>query len=134
MERMAPGEFKEWLETRTRKFAVSVFSFLDAMPHKPSTRVIAYQLGKSASSIGANYREANRGESRDDFVHKLQIALKEAAESVYWLEVLADLYPMHKQSVVLRDEALQLRNLFQSISQSAHGKRRKSGCDIRSFP
>ena len=57
-------EFKTQLERRTKEFAVAAFKYLDALPKKVSTRVIAYQLGKSASSIGANYREANRGEFR----------------------------------------------------------------------
>ena len=48
-------EFKTQLERRTKEFAVTAFKYLDALPKKVSTRVIAYQLGKSASSIGANY-------------------------------------------------------------------------------
>ncbi|MBR4939086.1 MAG: four helix bundle protein, partial [Kiritimatiellae bacterium] len=53
-------EFKMQMESRTRKFAVSVFQFIESLQLSPSIKVIAYQLGKSASSIGANYREANR--------------------------------------------------------------------------
>jgi multidrug efflux pump subunit AcrB len=51
-----------------------------------------------------------------DFGHKLQIVMKEASESVYWLEVLAGLYPMHETIKTLEREAAELRNLFQSIS------------------
>ena len=69
MDRLSRAEFRGWLEQRTRDFSVSVFKFLDALPKKVSTKVIAYQLGKSASSIGANYREANRSVSVDDFCH-----------------------------------------------------------------
>lgn len=90
MERMTALEVKKWLEVRTREFATATFRYLDALPKKNSTRVIVYQLGKSASSVGANYREANRGESGDDFRHKISIALKEANESLYWLEILWD--------------------------------------------
>ena len=119
MERMTALEFKKWLEERTRKFSVAVFKALDALPKKNSTRVIAYQLGKSASSIGANYREANRAESGDDFRHKLSIALKEAGESLYWLEVLSELYPMHKLYQTLADESEELLKLLQSITRSS---------------
>ena len=119
MERMTALEFKKWLEERTRKFSVAVFRALDALPKKNSTRVIAYQLGKSASSIGANYREANRAESGDDFRHKLSIALKEASESMYWLEVLSELYPMHKLYQTLADESEELLKLLQSITRSS---------------
>ena len=119
MERMTPLEFKRWLEERTRKFSVAVFKALDALPKKNSSRVIAYQLGKSASSIGANYREANRAESGDDFRHKLSIALKEANESLYWLEVLSELYPMHALYCKLASEAEELLKLLQSITRSS---------------
>ena len=116
-------EFKTQLERRTKEFAVAAFKYLDALPKKVSTRVIAYQLGKSASSIGANYREANRGESREDFGHKLQIALKEASETCYWLEVLSDLYPTHETARKLLSEGAELRNLFQSISQTTQSQK-----------
>ena len=125
-ERIDPVEFKNELENRMRKFATVIFRLLDALPRKNSTRVIAYQLGKSASSIGANYREANRAESREDFGHKLQIALKEASESVYWLEILTDLYPMHAAFQSNLQECLELRNLLQSISSSIRRKRNQT--------
>ena len=124
MERMDPVEFKQWLEARTRAFAVASLKFLDALPKKNSTKIVAFQLGKSATSIGANYREANRAESRVDFGHKLQIAMKEASESVYWLEVLSGLYPMHETIKTLEQEAIELRNLLQSISSSTRRKSR----------
>jgi len=116
-------EFKTELEERTKVFAVSVFKLLDALPKKNSTRVIAYQLGKSASSIGANYHEANRAESREDFVHKCRIALKEASETCYWLDVLSRLYPMHEAISKLCDESVEFRNLLQTITKSAAPKR-----------
>ena len=76
------------LEDRTAKYAVEMFKYLRERPYDVSTKVIAHQLGKSASSIGANYHEANRSESRDDFVHKVAIAVKEANESGYWSRFL----------------------------------------------
>ena len=54
------------LEDRTAKYTVEVFKCLRELPYDVSTKVIAHQLGKSASSIGANYHEANRSESRDE--------------------------------------------------------------------
>jgi len=114
--------FKLALEKRTKDFAVAVFKFLDALPKKNSTTIIASQLGRSASSIGANYREANRAESKEDFAHKIQIALKEASESVYWLEILSDLYPMHEVVVRFLAECMELRNLLQSISKKVRRK------------
>jgi four helix bundle protein len=49
--------------------------------------VLGYQLLKAGTSIGANYREANRAESKNDFIHKIGIVEKEAAETQYWLEL-----------------------------------------------
>lgn len=119
MERMGRNEFKHWLEQRTASFAVETFKLLDELPHTCSTRIIAFQLGKSASSIGANYREANRAESHEDFVHKISIALKEASESLYWTEILSNLYPAHTGVGLLSKENSEIRNLLQSIRTSA---------------
>jgi len=121
-ERMDPVEFKNTLEKRTKEFAVVVFKLVDALPKKNSTKVVAYQLGKSVSSIGANYREANHAESRDDFYHKMTIATKEASETCYWLEILSGLYPMHKTIENHLSEARQILALFQSIGRSVKSK------------
>ena len=53
--------------------------------------IITKQLARSASSVGANVREARNAESKNDFIHKLSIALKECDESVYWIELLIEL-------------------------------------------
>ena len=78
------------LEDRTKQFALQVIRFVSSLPKGKVTDVLGYQLLKSATSIGANYREANRGESRDDFIHKIAIVEKEAAETQYWLELLQE--------------------------------------------
>jgi four helix bundle protein len=122
-ERVDKEEFKRQLKERTKAFAVSVFKLVDQFPKLPSTQVISFQLGKSASSIGANYREASRAESRADFVHKIGIAEKEADETLFWLEVLADLYPeshaLHQAIIPLLKESDELVRLFSSINRSA---------------
>ena len=116
---MTNAEFRETLEDRTAKHAVEVFRYLRDLPYDVSIKVIAYQLGKSASSIGANYHEASRSESRDDFVHKVAIAVKEANESCYWFKVLAGLCGSTERLEVLTKETVELRNLLQSILKSA---------------
>jgi S23 ribosomal protein. len=88
---MRREEFKQELEVRTRRFAVQILNALASLPERRVLKVIVYQLAKSATSVGANYREANRAESKDDFVHKLGIVVKEASETVYWLELLMHL-------------------------------------------
>ena len=119
---MTNREFREQLEDRTTQYAVAVFKYLQELPHDVSTKVIAYQLGKSASSIGANYHESNRSESRDDFVHKISIAVKEANESCYWFKVLAGLCGDSEKLESLTKETVELRNLLQSILKSARSR------------
>ena len=121
--RMTNRDFREQLEERTAKYAVDVFKFLRTLPHDVSTKVISYQLGKSASSIGANYHEANRSESRDDFIHKISIAVKEANESCYWFKVVAGLFGNSDELHRLAKETSELRNLLQSIHKGAKSNR-----------
>lgn len=119
---MTNAEFRDLLEARTAKFAVKVFKFLRELPYDVAVKVIAYQLGKCASSIGANYHEANKSESREDFIHKVSIALKEANESVYWFKVIVDLFDSPAESLELSHEAIELRNILQRILSSAKSK------------
>ena len=85
--RFLPVSGRNDLECRTISFAIAVVRFVSTLPRADVTSVIARQLLRAATSIGANYREANRAESRDDFIHKTSIAQKEAAETEYWLEI-----------------------------------------------
>jgi four helix bundle protein len=78
---------KAELEQRTKRFALRVIGFVAELPKSKVNDVWGYQLLKSGTSIGANYREANRTESRNDFIHKIGVVEKEAAETQYWLEL-----------------------------------------------
>lgn len=115
--RKSNEEFRAEFELRTKEFAAAVFRLLDSLPHAVSTKVISYQLGKSASSIGANYREANRAESLDDFVHKISIVTKEANETVYWCEVLHEIYP---ELEVLDEITVESQNFCTCSRRFAH--------------
>jgi four helix bundle protein len=81
---------KDELEKLTRDFALRVIRLVANLPKNKITDVLGYQLLKSGTSIGANYREANRAESKKDFIHKIGIVTKEAAETQYWLELFAE--------------------------------------------
>jgi four helix bundle protein len=76
------------LSQRTLEFAIRLIALVDALPKSRAADVIGRQLLRSGTSIGANYREVQRAESRDDFIHKVAISCKEAAESEYWLELI----------------------------------------------
>jgi len=81
---------REDLEEWTKEFALQIIRFVSALPKNKVANVMAYQLLKSGTSIGANYREASRAEARSDFIHKIAIAEKEAAETEYWLELFKE--------------------------------------------
>lgn len=97
------------LRDRTRDFALRIMRLCKALPKTAEGGVIKRQLLRSGTSIGANYSAARRGRSHADFVAKLGIALEEADETVYWLELIihAGLLPA-KQMEPLLDEANQL--------------------------
>jgi four helix bundle protein len=78
---------KTELAERTKKFAVQIVKAVGFFPKTAEGQIVGRQLLKAGTSIGTNYREANRAESKDDFIHKIGIAEKEAAETIYWLEI-----------------------------------------------
>src|SRR6202030_3514994 len=78
------------LERRTKAFSLAVIKFTAALPRTREADVLSRQLLRSATSIGANYREANRGVSRADFANKIGTVQKEASETLYWIELLID--------------------------------------------
>ena len=88
---MGVREFAKELEKRTRKFAVRIIQLSVQLPNTPEGRVVRYQLTKSGTSIGANYREVNRAKSKADFRSKMIICESEASETQYWLEVIVDM-------------------------------------------
>ncbi|MBI4244116.1 MAG: four helix bundle protein [Planctomycetes bacterium] len=75
---------------RTKKLSLDVLKFTDELPKKRSLSILINQLTRSSTSIGANYRSACMGKSYADFIAKLCIALEEADETIYWLELIKD--------------------------------------------
>ncbi|MBC8554569.1 MAG: four helix bundle protein [Candidatus Brocadiales bacterium] len=61
-----------------------------ALPNTPEGKVIKNQITKSGTSVGANYREANRARSKPDFKNKIKICESEASETQYWMEVIRE--------------------------------------------
>ena len=120
---MKNSEFKVELEQRTKRFAVELINFLYDLTYNKVLSVIINQLTKSGTSIGANYREANRAESKKDFIHKIGIVEKEASETVYWMELLAESNLLTKDQrdamEPLFSESKELLALFSSISRTS---------------
>ena len=112
------------LERRTKAFAVRTIKFVSGLPKNKVTDVIGYQLLKSATSVGANYREANRAESRDDFIHKIAIVEKEAAETRYWFELCQETeIGGIEDREWLMGESGELLAIFTSIGKSTKGRK-----------
>jgi four helix bundle protein len=81
---------KQDLKDRTKKLAVDTINFVNSLPKSKSNDVVSYQLIKSITSIGANYRSSLRGRSSAEFISKLNIVLEEADESMFWFEILSE--------------------------------------------
>ncbi len=108
--------FGEKLENRTRKFAIRIMALSGSLPNTTENHVIKNQITKSGTSIGANYREANRARSQADFRNKIKICESEANETIYWLEIISDLNLIEKKEIqLLLKEAHELMALFTSI-------------------
>lgn len=121
---MTNKEFGENLEKRSRQFVVKVVRLSASLPDTPEARVIRYQLTKSASSIGANYYEANRSRSNNDFIHKVKICESEANETIFWLTILIELNWEVESSLLieLEKEAKELIAIFTSVGRSMKKK------------
>ena len=83
-------EFAKQLEKRTREFDVRIIRLSITLPNTPEARVIRSQMTKSGTSVGANYREANRARSKADFKNKIKICERETSETQYWLEIIVE--------------------------------------------
>ena len=111
-------EFSKRLEKRTRKFAVSIIQLATNLPNTPEGRAIRNQITKSGTSIGANYREANRARSKADFKNKIKICEAEASETQYWIEVIVDAKWLSWEKVKSEyDECSELLAIFSSIGK-----------------
>jgi len=112
------------LEKRTKQFALKIIAFVATFPQTRTSAIIEYQLVKAGTSVGANYREANRAESRADFIHKIAIVEKECSESGYWLEIcdesgIGDI----ELCKWLSQEARELLAIFTSVGRSTKANR-----------
>ena len=106
------------LEKRTKLFALAIIKFSSSLPRTRELDILMRQLIRSATSIGANYRETNRGVSRADFTNKIDTVQKEAAETQYWFELLLDSGLLRDASArdLLR-ESSELLAIFASIGK-----------------
>lgn len=100
---------------RTYAFALKVMDVVEQVQVSRSGNVVAKQLARAGTSVGANVEESRTAESTPDFIHKLSICLKEARETRYWLRIVRD-KGMVSDGLVrpVIDESEQLANILAS--------------------
>ncbi len=98
------------LSVRLENFVIKVVKIVDKLAKSFVGRHFAKQLLSSSTSAGANYEEACAAESRSDFIHKLQIALKELRESHYWLRLIS------RARLIVSDELIELLEEAKALS------------------
>ena len=111
----APYDIRE----RTFLFATRIVRLVSSLPRSVAARELRRQLLRSGTSIGANVEEADAGESKRDFVHKMSIARNEARETRYWLRLLQVACNDAKEIPELLDEGDQLVRILSTIIRNA---------------
>ncbi|RLD48191.1 MAG: four helix bundle protein [Bacteroidetes bacterium] len=118
--------FIEELKKRTKKLAVDIIRFCNSLRKCEATSVITYQIIKSSSSTGANYRAACRARSKAEFYSKICIVVEEADETEYWLEIIhdAELSKEKEELKRLTKEANEITKIMSKAKNSTYGNKK----------
>lgn len=110
------------LKKRTKVFALRVMKMIEALPNSVSGQIIAKQIVRCGTSVGANYRAACRGRFKKEFLSKLQAVIEEADETCYWLKIIIEgkLLPSSRIDYLL-DEANQVTAIVIASRKTASG-------------
>lgn len=110
---------------RTKTYALRIIRLYVALPKTTEAQVLGKQVLRSGTSIGAHYREANRAKSDADFISKMETALQELDETIYWLELVIEAGLFNEQKVVpLIDETKELNAIFTTIVKKVKDRKR----------
>lgn len=97
-------------------FAVRIVNLYKHLCNEKKEFVLSKQLLRAGTSIGANTKEAIQGQSKKDFLAKMNIALKEASETEYWIELLiATNYLIQNEGKVILNECVEIKKILHSI-------------------
>lgn len=108
---------------KSKKFAVRIVRLYQYMCSTKKEYTLSKQLLRSGTSIGANVKEAVRGQSRSDFYAKMNIALKEASETEYWIELLYETnYLSEQEFESIYYDCQELLKILMSITKSQKGE------------
>jgi four helix bundle protein len=114
------------LKTRTRKFAIDILNFTDALPNRKSANIISNQLGRCATSVAANFKAVCKAGSHNEFIAKIGLVEEEADESTFWLDILPD--TKNSERIVvdpLHKEARELTAIFTAANKTAKSNKSK---------
>jgi four helix bundle protein len=112
------------LQERTKAFALQVIDLVERLPKSRSGEAVSRQLIRSGTSIGANYREASRAQSKEDFIHKVALSTKEASETAFWLELIAESPHLKTLGAFdLSKESRELLAILTTIGKNANSNR-----------
>jgi four helix bundle protein len=115
------------LRRRTKKFSVDVILFCDSLRPTKAASVVTYQLVKSATSVGANYRAACRGRSKAEFYSKICIVVEEADETEFWLEIIDETNLSNNKGELSRllNESYEITKIMSKAKSTASASKEK---------
>ena len=116
----------EELKGRTKQFAIEIIKFFQRLPKKDEIKILAKQLLRSGTSIGANYSEACRARSDVEFYAKLCIVVEECDEAVYWLELIKESKLVNNEEIrIFEKETIELLSIFSASRKTVKNILRK---------
>ena len=111
------------LRARTKSFALRIINLYTALPKNPEAQVLGKQLLRSGTSVGAHYHEGCRAKSDADFINKIEGGLQELEETIYWLELIAEVNIFTEERLKpLREEAEELIAMFVTMVKNVKAK------------
>ncbi len=111
---------REELCERTKRFSIRIINLAVSLPGTIPGTMIARQIIRSGSSVGANYRSACRSKSRRDFINKIKTVEEEADETMFWLEIIEELQLIKPEKLTgLKQETLELLSIFVASLKTA---------------
>ena len=118
---------------KSKKFAIRIVNLYKYLCDEKKEYVLSKQLLRSGTSIGANLAEAEFAISDKDFLHKIYIALKESAETMFWLELLFQTeYLTETEYKSINEEALELLKILNATTKTINNKVQSAECKVQS--
>lgn len=105
----------EEFKSRTISLTLNIIKLFKKLSRNLENQIFAKQIIRSSSSIGANYQEAQVAHSHKEFIQKLNIALKEANETTYWIELIEKANNINIESI--KNESIELTKILMSITK-----------------